>query len=126
MSHPGSTKPRGTTPRRTHRSRPGRPDIANTRPRPSTVAEPLDRRPRGILAALDARPATDEELHELWTMTPAERAEAMYGRRLSLPQLIAWGRRRPEEVPLIGGEFAWLVMRDPVWCEPTPRSEGNQ
>jgi hypothetical protein len=70
------------------------------------------------MRALDAGPITPEQSTELWAMTRTERIEAMHAARLSLAQLAEWSGARPDQVPLIGNEFAWLVIRDPVWCEP--------
>ena len=42
----------------------------------------------------------------------------MWDGTLSLFQLREWTARRPSEVPLLGREFAWIVMRTPEWDEP--------
>ena len=82
---------------------------------------PVGARP---IAALDAGPIAPEQSRELWAMSKAERIEAMNAGRLSLAQLAEWTGARPDQVPRIGNEFAWLVFRDPVWCEPArPASE---
>jgi hypothetical protein len=41
----------------------------------------------------------------------------MWDGELSLFQLCKWSSRRPIEVPLIAGEFAWIAMRTPTWAE---------
>lgn len=66
-----------------------------------------------------------EEISALWTMTAAERVEAMWNGRLTLSQLCAWSSRRPNEVPLLGDEFAWIVMRAPEWVEPADEPRSN-
>jgi hypothetical protein len=87
-------------------------------PRPDTapIPAPVSARP---IPALDAGPITSEQSAELWAMTKTERIEAMNAGRLSLAQLAEWSGARPDQVPRIGNEFAWLVIHDPVWCEPT-------
>ena len=50
-------------------------------------------------------------------MTPEQRVEAMNHDRLTQGQLLEWSRRRPDEVPKIGGEFAWLVRQTADWAE---------
>ena len=59
-----------------------------------------------------------EDSAALWAMTPAERIEAMWAGRLTLSQLTEWSGRRPDEVPRLGGELAYIVMRTPEWDEP--------
>ena len=51
-----------------------------------------------------------EALEALWRMSADERVAAMRRGELSLDQLCAWSRRRPHEVPKIGGEFEWIVV----------------
>lgn len=67
--------------------------------------------------ALTPTPASAEELAALWAMTAAERVQAMWRGELSLAQLCKWSSRRPREVPIIAGEFAWIVIRTPAWAE---------
>jgi hypothetical protein len=67
--------------------------------------------------ALAPTPASGDELAALWAMTAAERVEAMWRGELSLAQLCKWSSRRPDEVPLISGEFAWIVIRTPAWAD---------
>jgi hypothetical protein len=68
------------------------------------------------LAAIE--PAIREsQLSELWAMTTQQRVAAMWDGRLTRFQLGKWSSRHPHEVPLLGGEFAWIVMRTPEWCE---------
>jgi hypothetical protein len=59
----------------------------------------------------------DAHLQALWAMTPAEREAAMWRRELTFTQLQAWASRRPEEVPLLGGEFAFIAINTPEWAE---------
>lgn len=58
-------------------------------------------------------PTRDERLARLWDMTPAQRVAAMHRGELSLEQLAAWTRARPDEVPLLNGEFAWIAAHTP-------------
>jgi hypothetical protein len=55
-------------------------------------------------------------------MTAAERVSAMWRGQLTRHQLSKWSSREPQEVPLLGGEFAWIVMRTPEWAEPAQES----
>jgi hypothetical protein len=59
------------------------------------------------------------DLIALWAMTRDERIAAMWRGELSLHQLCQWSSRAQHEVPLLGGEFAWIVMRTPEWAEPS-------
>jgi hypothetical protein len=70
-----------------------------------------------IPSARHQRPDRGEELHTLWAMTRAERITAMWRSELTLRQLCQWSSRAQHEVPLLGGEFAWIAMRTPEWAE---------
>jgi hypothetical protein len=56
-------------------------------------------------------------------MTGDERIAAMWRGELSLRQLSS---RAQHEVPLLGGEFAWIVMRTPDWAEASNKPGANQ
>jgi hypothetical protein len=68
--------------------------------------------PRG--SADEQRRAQSEAL---WRMTPDERERAMWSGELTYAQLREWSSLRPDEVPMIGREFAWIVMSTPDWAE---------
>lgn len=75
-------------------------------------------------AALSARhepPDAAQHYRKLWAMTRAERVAAMWHSQLTLRQLCQWSSRAPHEVPLLAGEFAWIVMRTPEWAEASDR-----
>lgn len=65
-------------------------------------------------AAYDRRVAFENFRH-LWRMTPQERVAAMWRGELSLAECLAWSGHAPDEVPLIGNEFAYIVMHTPEW-----------
>jgi hypothetical protein len=73
--------------------------------------------PSSQLASTLAPPSREQLLAALWRMTAAERVAAMWRRELTPLQLLRWTSRRPDEVPLLGGEFAWIVMDTPEWAE---------
>lgn len=50
-------------------------------------------------------------------MTRDERIAAMWRGELTTRQLCQWSSRAQHEVPLLGGEFAWIVMRTPEWAD---------
>lgn len=56
-------------------------------------------------------------LSPMWQMTPSQRVDAMRRGRLSYEQLAAWSSRHPEQVPLVNGEYEWLVALTPEVCE---------
>lgn len=58
-----------------------------------------------------------EAYRALWAMTRDERIAAMWRGDLTTRQLCQWCSRAQHEVPLLGGEFAWIVMRTPEWAE---------
>ena len=67
----------------------------------------------------------EQQLDALWAMTPAERIGAMWRGDLTLYQLARWSSRAQHEVPLLGGEFAWIVMRTPEWAEAADHLSDN-
>ena len=64
----------------------------------------------------------EEQLDELWKMTPAERQAAMWADELSGTQLIEWARRAPKEVPLINNEWAFIAAHTPEVADAMERS----
>jgi hypothetical protein len=58
-------------------------------------------------------------MRALWAMTAAQRVSAMWRGQLTRHQLSKWSSRAPHEVPILGGEFAWIVIRTPEWAEPS-------
>lgn len=66
---------------------------------------------------LDARERRERGSRELWAMTPAQREAAMWRGELSFHQLQEWTARAPHEVPLLGGELAWIALLTPEWAE---------
>lgn len=71
---------------------------------------------RPIVAAVDrARAEREQRFAHLWRMTRAERIAATWRGDLSLAECLAWSRRLPDEVPLIGKEIAYIVMHTPDW-----------
>ena len=56
-------------------------------------------------------------LRSLWQMTPAQRVAAMRRGELSYEQLAAWSARHPDEVPMVHGEFEWIIAKLPEVCE---------
>jgi hypothetical protein len=62
-------------------------------------------------------PVAGDEFQALWAMTRDERIAAMWRSELTQRQLSQWSSRAQHEVPLLGGEFAWIAMRTPEWAE---------
>jgi hypothetical protein len=60
-----------------------------------------------------------EEYAALWAMTRTERIAAMWRSELTSRQLCQWSSRAQHEVPILGGELAWIVMHTPEWAEAT-------
>ena len=70
-----------------------------------------------VPSGCDQRPDVSDAFRALWAMTRDERIAAMWRGELSLRQLCQWSSRAQHEVPLLAGEFAWIVMRTPDWAE---------
>jgi hypothetical protein len=47
---------------------------------------------------------------------PRRADRAMWRSELTLRQLCQWSSRAQHEVPMLAGEFAWIVMRTPEWA----------
>src|ERR1700733_3351080 len=69
--------------------------------------------------------AREQQQDALWAMSPTERVAAMWRGDLTLYQLSRWTSRAQHEVPLVGGEFAWIVMRTPEWAEAADERSDN-
>jgi hypothetical protein len=67
------------------------------------------------VAAQRACPA--ELSRALWAMSAAEREAALWRGELSSEQLWEWARRRPDEVPTINGEWAFIAAHTPEVAE---------
>ena len=73
-------------------------------------------------AELGAEERRRRQSEALWRMSAEERIAAMWDGRLTLHQLTQWSSRRPDEVPKIGGEFAYIVMSTADWIEARERA----
>ncbi len=72
----------------------------------------------GVLeTSLYDRRAKFEDFRHLWRMSADERVAAMWRGDLSLAECLAWSGRFPDEVPLIGNEFAYIVTSTPEWLD---------
>jgi hypothetical protein len=65
------------------------------------------------------RPDARDAHRAHWAMTRDERISAMWRGEFTTRQLCQWSSRAQHEVPLLGGEFAWIAMRTPEWAEPS-------
>jgi hypothetical protein len=121
MRHPSSTKTHTTTRTTARRRGPaGRTDQRrHTASPPPASAAPTMKPDKTLrpLAALSGGRATPPERAKVDTMTHDHRVTAMHQGQLSLRQLAYWSGRRGDEVPLIGGEFAYIAMYDAEYCE---------
>lgn len=71
-----------------------------------------------ILGQVDAANAKRREgSRALWAMTPEQRTVAMWAGELNRDQLYEWAKRAPDEVPRIGGEFAFIAIHTPEVAE---------
>lgn len=64
-----------------------------------------------------AERARAARLRPMWQMTPRQRIAAMRRGELTYEQLAAWSSRRPEQIPILNGEFEWIAARMPEVCE---------
>jgi hypothetical protein len=82
-----------------------------------TTSTVPSRTSRSHAADLDNRPSAEAEYEALWAMSRSERIAAMWHSQLTMRQLCQWSSRAQHEVPLLGGELAWIAMRTPEWAE---------
>ncbi len=65
------------------------------------------------------------QVDALWAMTKQQRIDAMWAGRLTMFQLTQWSGKRPSEVPMLGREFAYHVMRTPEWADEQEAPQDN-
>jgi hypothetical protein len=58
-------------------------------------------------------PEFEEAKRRLRAMTPEKRVQAMRAGQLSLRLCLHWASRRPQEVPLLDGEWEFIAIRTP-------------
>ena len=63
--------------------------------------------PAAIPATASVR-VDPERLEQMWAMRPAERIEAALQGRFTLGEMLRWASRRPNEVPIIDGDFFFI------------------
>lgn len=64
-------------------------------------------RPRPPSRSIDV--PLDEQFAEVNNMTPEQRLDAMFRGEFTYAQLGHWSARYPHEVPIVNGEFWWIV-----------------
>ncbi len=64
-----------------------------------------------------------EQAEALWKMTAKQRQMAMWHDELTVTQLYMWAKAKPEEVPLINGEWAFIAAKTPEVAELDERKE---
>ncbi|HTX09802.1 MAG TPA: hypothetical protein VME22_14370 [Solirubrobacteraceae bacterium] len=74
---------------------------------PSTFLEQLERAERERAA----------RLRSLWQLSVPERIAAMRRGELTYEQLAAWSARHPKQVPILHGEFEWIIAKTPEAAE---------
>jgi hypothetical protein len=74
---------------------------------PSTFFEQLERAQRARAA----------RLRSLWQLSVPERIAAMRRGELTYEQLAAWSARHPDQVPMVHGEFEWILAKTPEAAE---------
>jgi hypothetical protein len=76
-----------------------------------------DQQPMSALEAfgtwLRKDPEFEQAKERLWAITPDERVQAMRAGRLSLRLCLHWASQRPDEVPLLDGEWEFIAISTP-------------
>jgi hypothetical protein len=68
---------------------------------------------------------SDEDKAALWAMSLDQRITAMWAGELSHGQLLEWTHVRPDQVPSLGGEIAWLMMFTPEFADAAEQHRNN-
>ena len=63
-------------------------------------------------AAAEQNPL-EEQLRQLWAMSPSQRIAAMRRGELNMRQCCAWAGRHADQVPLLNGEFEFIAAYTP-------------
>jgi hypothetical protein len=90
---------------------------------PPQTTPTVSRTARGLNIPVDE--ARQLQLDALWAMSPAQRVAAMWRGDLTLFQLTRWSSRASHEVPLLVGEFAYIVTRTAEWAETAEELSNN-
>lgn len=69
---------------------------------------------------LQRDPAWEEAKERLWAMTSAERVLAMRNGELSFRLLMHWASHRPDEVPVVEGEWEFIAVHTVEYAESAP------
>ena len=65
--------------------------------------------PRTPLPAVASLRVDPERLQRMWALKPAERLAAARRGQFTLGEMLRWAARRPQEVPLVAGEFFFIA-----------------
>jgi hypothetical protein len=74
-------------------------------------------RQRAANQAAPERERLEEQLRQLWAMSPSERVAAMRRGELNMRQCCAWAGRHANQVPLLNGEFEFIAAYTPEAAE---------
>lgn len=86
----------------------------------TTTTKALDDQPSALYESwIRERAPREARMRALWTMTQAQRVAAMYRGELTYPQLAAWAAARPDEAPLLDGEFWFIAIHSADVAETT-------
>jgi hypothetical protein len=66
-----------------------------------------------------------ESSKQLWRMSAKQRVSAMRRGELTQSQLLEWVKQRPNEVPLINGEFEFIAALTPEVAEIDSQQQGR-
>jgi hypothetical protein len=61
--------------------------------------------------------SADERRKMFWRLSPLERVALMRAGELTLEECCQWAARAPYEVPVVNGEFEFIVAVTPEACE---------
>jgi hypothetical protein len=93
-----------------------------------TAQKPTATATRQALPKVASLTTSDERLERIWKMSRQQRLAAAQRGELTLGEMLRWAARRPNEVPLVDGEFFFItaVSADTHEAEPPETITGEQ
>jgi hypothetical protein len=64
---------------------------------------------RTPIPAVASLKVDDERLERMWALSRSERAAAAQRGQFTLGEMLRWASRRPDEVPLVDGDFFFII-----------------
>jgi hypothetical protein len=74
-----------------------------------TAPQPTGAPARTPIPAVASLKVDDERLERMWALSRSERVAAAQRGQFTLGEMLRWASRRPDEVPLVDGDFFFIT-----------------